>query len=410
MKKILLVTVFFIFSPLLTQATPCYTALTPGCVDVCGDGICGSTEIYSSCPADCSCVSANRYDYSAIDAFSKGYVIITGNKIIEDVCVKDSEQGKNLSYVSDEVIKRSCQGVASRSQKIKCEYGCENGACLKEPLSSDECTDTDGGKNYYVRGIVKSGLWERIDNCINITYGSVKECYGSDCQLVEYFCGDKVHPIKEEWHTCPVGCKDGACISCSGCIKDEKCFSFGTVMGDSYCASTGKFLFQKKTGATCTQDYECENKSCFNGVCSSECKEGCLTELFECATFGTIISNSYCSQEKTFLPAKEIGEICTENYECKNNNCQNSICVFECKEGCLTESLECISWGSIQNNNYCDKDGVIKKQKQDNEACRKNYECINNNCKKSVCQNPNPFINILNWFKGLYNSLKGLIR
>lgn len=381
-KDTFLITVLFLFLPFFVIAEPCYPGNPPGCHDVCGDEICGNQEGYYTCPEDCDhCVSSD-----GDDIYTKG----------DDVCEKDTEAGQSLSYISNVLFEKSClneRGIGTGPQltrRVECEFGCEDGACLKEKKIVPGCIDEDGGLDYYKRATVESGEWIRVDSCVDATRGSVRECQGGDCVLAEFTCGDVANPIKEENYKCPVGCKDGACIKCSGCIKDEKCFDYGTVMANTYCDQTNKFLTLKPLGTTCKENYECENNNCSNNVCSPGCDEGCLDKSFNCLPFGSLVGKTYCDKTGEFLILKSIGDICKEDYECQNNNCCNNKCSPECESGCLDGLFNCLPFGSIVGDEYCDFDNTLKKQKEDNKLCEANYECKNDICENNTCKNPNP--------------------
>lgn len=99
-----------------------------------------------------------------------------------------------------------------------CPYGCSDGACLSEPEPNATCTDSDGGKDYYVKGIVTG---------INI-YGQPMEledqCENENSEVHEYYCqqpdpsGNVTERNNRGWinYPCPNGCSDGACLSASG--------------------------------------------------------------------------------------------------------------------------------------------------------------------------------------------------
>lgn len=104
------------------------------------------------------------------------------------------------------------------------------------PVSNNTCTDSDGGKNYDVKGetascpAVGEGVcFAATDFCWNyggVTYGPCEG--GNGCVLVEHYCNSD-GTIGKTTYDCPKGCKDGACtasntpvfsISCSGCPYD----------------------------------------------------------------------------------------------------------------------------------------------------------------------------------------------
>lgn len=104
-----------------------------------------------------------------------------------------------------------------------CPNGCKDGACVESTTNETKCTDSDGGKDYYVKGEVYSeytGILEK-DSCNikveqgggNYYHSPVNSCIGSNCYISEYYCMDSgysdiVSPLPE----CPNGCSDGACI------------------------------------------------------------------------------------------------------------------------------------------------------------------------------------------------------
>ncbi len=73
------------------------------------------------------------------------------------------------------------------------------------PTVTTTCTDSDGGKSYYVKGISKqcysdgSCTLERAEACIDSN------------QLREDYCENNV--VKSEFFSCPNGCQNGACLS-----------------------------------------------------------------------------------------------------------------------------------------------------------------------------------------------------
>jgi len=93
----------------------------------------------------------------------------------------------------------------------------EDGTTISEvsptstPLST--CTDSDGGKNYYVKGTAKDSSITKIESCYDPAKGEVGFCSGSDCTLEEYYCGsdNKVY-VQQNYKMCIHGCQDGACI------------------------------------------------------------------------------------------------------------------------------------------------------------------------------------------------------
>ena len=98
--------------------------------------------------------------------------------------------------------------------KIKIEFTNQSGKIIATDISdnyfsivstSTPCTDSDGGLNYYVKGVVK------------MTQGPVLELYDAcaDSNLLqERVCNSNTDYLQNTVNfTCPYGCQDGACLS-----------------------------------------------------------------------------------------------------------------------------------------------------------------------------------------------------
>ncbi|MBD3248660.1 hypothetical protein GF336_01305 [Candidatus Woesearchaeota archaeon] len=98
-----------------------------------------------------------------------------------------------------------CNGTSWSHESYECPNGCEDGACV---ILEEECTDSDSGKNYYVKGTVDTthGIYE--DQCIGeeLEDGSTKE------YVMEYFCNPESEDVSSIEYECTNGCEDGACI------------------------------------------------------------------------------------------------------------------------------------------------------------------------------------------------------
>ncbi len=104
------------------------------------------------------------------------------------------------------VVEYYCYNNDIQSETHVCEYGCSNGACIKEPQI--ECTDSDSGKAYYTKGTT-IGMSYPSGTIVNKT-----DFCSSDLILHEYYCYYNITTnivVDTEWN-CPYGCQDGACI------------------------------------------------------------------------------------------------------------------------------------------------------------------------------------------------------
>lgn len=78
------------------------------------------------------------------------------------------------------------------------------------------CTDSDGGKNYYMKGKITGTVipdWVKVeDGCYLISSSvPVTECSGTNCVLHENWCEETFYAFGN--YTCPYGCRDGACLN-----------------------------------------------------------------------------------------------------------------------------------------------------------------------------------------------------
>ncbi|MFH0862488.1 MAG: hypothetical protein V1875_05590 [Candidatus Altiarchaeota archaeon] len=129
-----------------------------------------------------------------IDIYTYGWTTVNGQKYY-DYC-----SGSTI-YEAACVL----DGKSSFFQYQECQYGCQDGACLREQPTttttlSKICTDSDGGKNYYLKGTTCQGTSCESDLCLTQT------------RLFEMDCGPGGDIKTGYYHDCPNGCTDGACI------------------------------------------------------------------------------------------------------------------------------------------------------------------------------------------------------
>ena len=305
----------------------------------CGDGVCKSPENQCNCPEDCAnattctdsdggknyfelgVVSYNNNnftdscpDFSTLEEYyckSNGvmgwehYTCPNGSVCLHGACSLSNNcigEGGSLGAVvpennnvccnglkgisSSEFIQGRCQVlVGNRGYCTKCGDGVckspENQCnCPEDCANATTCTDSDGGKNYLVKGFINetssgSGSW---DFCLNNT-----------TTLVEYFCENNVK--KKEYYMCEyLGptfvCKDGACVKSycndtdgglnyytkgkAGVVGSYKAFedycnyyseTNEYVLHEAYCAENGVPQF---TLYVCP--YGCNNGACLNRI------------------------------------------------------------------------------------------------------------------------------------------------
>ena len=92
----------------------------------------------------------------------------------------------------------------ARQKEVVCENGCVDGACMNV---SQTCTDSDGGKNYYEKGLTKGIFYNTDSYTKNYDY-----CIQPDRNvLVENYCENGY--LRDDLRVpCLNGCVDGACL------------------------------------------------------------------------------------------------------------------------------------------------------------------------------------------------------
>ncbi len=122
-------------------------------------------------------------------------------------CLADVSGDKGTKLV----WKSSCGGYAYTvidGSNENAEFKCETNTPAPTPAPTLGCKDSDGGSNYYVKGVSSDGKADYSDYCS----GSV---------LTERYCSGNVQVVNDEY-TCPYGCNDGACLPSgggAGCVR-----------------------------------------------------------------------------------------------------------------------------------------------------------------------------------------------
>ncbi|MGY4884354.1 MAG: hypothetical protein ACP5NZ_02120 [Nanobdellota archaeon] len=212
------------------------------------------------------------------------------------------------------------------------------------------CTDSDGGKNYYLKGELRDLFNNKsfFDTCIMEINGSLRASpYGSN--LSEGYCTENSY--KFETYVCPNGCREGACIqqqtnSTNNTnppippTKREICINAGGIwkVFSNGCADSCE-LVRNMRNVACTQviteGCECGPDKCWTGTrCElnnqstgiTTCNSGCLLNQ-KCYTFGYRKSGVYCAETNAFIPQLGNEAVCENNFECKSNLCIDSQCM-----------------------------------------------------------------------------------
>ena len=111
----------------------------------------------------------------------------------------------NLDSICDQNEDCSCSDCEGKNNGCRHSYFvCQDGECVKGDFKG-ECTDSDDGMDYFVKGSVTGK-----SQTTNFTQFSTDSCV-DDSRLVEFFCGDN-NEVNIEMYSCPNGCEDGACM------------------------------------------------------------------------------------------------------------------------------------------------------------------------------------------------------
>jgi predicted small secreted protein len=173
------------------------------------------TQIPSPSPSPSASVTCNDTD-GGVDFFAKGttrWGPIDGKYYnATDGC---DYAGKILSEVYC-YYSGSLNGYYSTVEYYACPNGCSNGACIATPSPSPtpvttiNCSDTDGGLNYYVPGNVTIWLSDGSrslspDFCLDSVVLRERYCYTAR--------GTVYNGSAYSDYSCPNGCSNGACIA-----------------------------------------------------------------------------------------------------------------------------------------------------------------------------------------------------
>ncbi len=146
----------------------------------------------------------------------------TGTLLKYETCGGGVRCGNNICETGEA---DSCQTQCPPDRV--CAAVCIIGTCPKDCANTVVCTDSDGGRDFNLKGTVKKivdgKLMEVTDYCILEPSPEWPEKYN----LVEYTCANTNENINSIFYTCPSGCRDGACVN-TRCAKEGE-YTSGTV-------------------------------------------------------------------------------------------------------------------------------------------------------------------------------------
>ncbi len=109
--------------------------------------------------------------------------------------VSDGEELTDFCVDEWELREYYCEDGVGLAWRHNCSMGCELGECIN--VTGDNCTDSDGGINYFEQGAVSFEIGDYVDSC----YGGV---------LTEYHCVENTS-LGYEHYECMDDCVGGAC-------------------------------------------------------------------------------------------------------------------------------------------------------------------------------------------------------
>lgn len=138
----------------------------------------------------------------------------------------------------------------------------------------DECDveSIDYGYIYWISG-VNSVVFSLQD--FSFLGGNDRNRYDEIVSLVNYYReiypveGDYIKPTEEPVDLPEGGTEEDMVLICAGCVKENKCFPMGYRTDVEYCSGDEAFILQKKSDASCNNNFECSTNLCIDNECVS---------------------------------------------------------------------------------------------------------------------------------------------
>ncbi len=424
-------------------SSTCSPNWTCGAFGVCRNGTWERTCTQTNCPylektktETQSCATCNESDGGEVYSI-KGvlnYIDIAGKtETKEDVCIDSSNYGK------DKLLKEYyCQTVGGythwTSKEKLCENGCINGSCNTHTECQNQkcvsvsgtgsnsctfgndstcsggngtCTDTDGGKDYFVRGEVNAfsatGNRKVSDSC-------------SGNYLTEEYCEGGIAKTEAN-HWCADGCSNGACIApvCSETDSGRDYFNPGVttgsngerhydvcangILGEFYCGSDNRTAFYESV--TCGEGCDSSNKACKQTVPTCTESDNGKDYLVK-GTTSILTGSSLMDQcldayqlQEYYCASPAATAISTEFKNCENG-CANGFCKPGVSQSCVDPDgknynrKETMAYLGLTYTDYCDSrfpGYVVEYYCNDEGVGKAQYgSCGNSTCFSGACK------------------------
>jgi len=183
----------------------------------CESGKCNENvtkQIINYCPNGClngACTQNNQTIrcYNNLDC---------GTDVNQTYCSNDSRACTYTSFhicQNPGTINSVCMGGDGAGCGPVCPNGCLNGACIQNP--TPWCNDSDGGKNYYVKGTTIDSIGSCGGACYDSCYDGRTFTPGPGFAVAEWYCENNT--AKYLTYNCQ--CNNGICTG-SSALASEK--------------------------------------------------------------------------------------------------------------------------------------------------------------------------------------------
>jgi len=215
------------------------------------------TDEYTTCSADCGnkttrlkCNDGSCNNEIIINEGDTVEVMEDGRHMVTVENVSDSVElridGRTRTVVEGDLIAvnnldfRLLQ-IDSEQKTARIIFGDENINTCPVDCLAKSCTETDGGKNYYVRSVVSSNTEYNVED--DVVYHDTMQSYPDEClpgpqdvsyYLKEWWCDNNT--ARNTIFTCTIDCIEGACYTNETVCIGSECITNETIScGDGIC-------------------------------------------------------------------------------------------------------------------------------------------------------------------------------
>ncbi|MFH1585596.1 MAG: hypothetical protein ABIB79_02425 [archaeon] len=205
--------------------------------------------------------------------------------------------------------------------------------------AATSCVDSDGGKNYYVKGTAKQlddpSYYSFIDQCLT----------PNGKALAEYYCESVNHCPRREVYECPKGCLNGVCLTCE---PSWSCFSW------SACVN-GQQTRICNDARNCGNDYNKPHLSqvCASGVCYDSDGGKNYFEEGTCVEVGKdrVVDRCYSFPLRIYERFCKTDGLCGGEWRNCVNGCSDGACLPE--ESATTTTTTTTSTTTTETSTTC---------------------------------------------------------